>query len=98
MAMFGNFVPEVGQEVLIVNHLGTFRISGVDPEARSVSVTILRNGGALEGISWDQLCLLDKDLLDKALSLLNDSSLGGLGSGPPPIHPGSILKLRPAKF
>ena len=85
MAMFGEFVPEVGQEVLIVNYLGTFRISGVDPETRSVSVTILCNGGALEGISRDQLCLLDK-----AHRLLDDYSLGGLGSDPQQIHPGAF--------
>ena len=60
MVKSGEFVPQVGQEVLIVNHLGAFRIHGVDSETRSVNVTILRNGGALDGIPWDPLMLLEK--------------------------------------
>lgn len=51
MAIFREFVPEVGQEVLIRNHLGTFRITGIDPSARSVNVTI-RAGETEDGIPW----------------------------------------------
>jgi hypothetical protein len=67
MVKLGGFVPEVGQEVLIVNHIGSSRISRVDAETRSVNVTILRNGGALDGIPWDELMLLDKarEIFDK---------------------------------
>jgi hypothetical protein len=75
MVKLGGFVPEVGQDVLIVNHLGVFRITSVDSKARSANVTILRSGGwassggSLEGIPWDDMTPWDeetRDLLDKA--------------------------------
>jgi predicted type IV restriction endonuclease len=75
MVKFGGFVPEVGQEVLIVNHLGAFRITGVDPEARSVNVTVLRSGAAYDGIPWDQLTLLDQALEFFESTLPADSEL-----------------------
>lgn len=55
MVKLGGFIPEVGQEVLIVNHLGVFRITSVDSAARSANVIVLRSGVSLEGISWDSM-------------------------------------------
>jgi hypothetical protein len=58
MAQLGGFVPEVGQEVLILNHLGIYRVSEIDSLNRTVNVTVLRSGAALERIPWDQLMRL----------------------------------------
>src|SRR5215472_6239136 len=69
MVKLGGFVPEVGQEALIVNHLGVFRITSVDPKARSANVTVLRSGALLEGISWDSMTPWDEEtrgLIEKA--------------------------------
>jgi hypothetical protein len=61
MVKLGGFVPEVGQEILIVNHLGVFRITSVDPNARSANVTVLRSGASLEGIPWDSMTPWDDE-------------------------------------
>jgi len=61
MVKLGGFVPEVGQEVLIVNHLGVFRIIFVDSNARSANVTVLRSGALLEGIPWDSMTPWDDE-------------------------------------
>jgi hypothetical protein len=61
MAIFHEFVPEVGQKVLMRNHLGFFRITGIDPTARSVSVTVLRSGAAFQGIPWEHLVPWDEE-------------------------------------
>jgi hypothetical protein len=74
MVKLGGFVPEVGQEVLIVNLLGVFRITSVDSKTRLASATVLRSGWrsggcSLEGIPWDNMTPQDeetRDLLNKA--------------------------------
>jgi hypothetical protein len=75
MVKIGGFVPEVGQEVLILNHLGIFRVTEIDSKARSATVTVLRSGALLEGIPWDRMtpwdektrCIIEKAAAENSL-------------------------------
>lgn len=72
MVKLGGFVPEIGQEVLVVNHLGVFRITSVDFSAKSANVTVLRSGASLEGIPWDSMTPWDEEtrrIVEKAAAV-----------------------------
>lgn len=63
------FVPEVGQEVLVSNQWGLFRVIKVNSRARSANVAALHSGASLERIPWASLVLWNdeiRDLIHKA--------------------------------
>jgi len=68
------FVPEIGQEVLVSNKLGLFRVIRVNSKARSASVTALHSGASLERIPWASLVPWNdeiRDLIHKAATTVD---------------------------
>ncbi|WP_162601406.1 hypothetical protein [Occallatibacter savannae] len=53
------YIPTVGEEVLLVNHLGTFMVEEVDCERKTASVRVRRSGLLMEGVEWRTIWPLD---------------------------------------
>ncbi len=56
------YVPTVGDEVLVVNHLGTFIVEEVDADAKTASLRVLRSGILMKHVEWQTLRPLDDKL------------------------------------
>jgi hypothetical protein len=59
----GDYIPKVGNIVMLVNHLGLFLIDEIDVEARTVDVTRLRSNVQLKGIPWSIIGYCDEGFL-----------------------------------
>ena len=66
-------VPTVGEEVLVVNDLGVFRVEEVDAEAKTASLRVLRSGILIMHVAWNTIWPLDEE----ARSLFKEISAGG---------------------
>jgi hypothetical protein len=59
----GEYIPNVGNIVMLVNHLGLFLIDEIDAEARTADVTRLQNNVQLKGIPWSIIRCCDEGFL-----------------------------------
>jgi len=58
------YAPEVGDKVAVLEHDGTFLVTAVDREAKSVSLRLLLSEDRLEHIPWSVLVSLQKMTLE----------------------------------
>jgi hypothetical protein len=66
--MSRDHVPTVGEEVLLLNHLGTFMVEEVDGDAKTASLRVLRSGVLMKDVGWSTIWPLD----DKTRAVLRD--------------------------
>lgn len=45
-------IPKVGEEVYVTNYLGSFLVEGVDAEAKTAGLRVLRSGVLLNDVAW----------------------------------------------
>jgi hypothetical protein len=62
------YVPTAGEEVLLLNHLGTFKVEEVDPVAKTANLRVLRSGVLMKDVEWHTIWPLD----DKTRAVLRD--------------------------
>lgn len=73
------YVPTVGEAVLVVNHLGTFVVEEVDADANTASLRVLRSGLLMKDVEWRTICPLDdatRGLFKSTVSYSAKSSTG----------------------
>jgi hypothetical protein len=68
MPMRRDYVPTVGEEVLLLNHLGTFMVEEVDSDSKTASLRVLRSGVLMKDVEWRTIWPLD----DNTRAVLTD--------------------------
>ena len=66
-------VPTVGEEVLVLNHLGSFVVEEVDVEAKTANLRFLRSGVLMKDVEWRTIWPFD----DEARDLFKEIAKGG---------------------
>jgi hypothetical protein len=64
-------VPTVGEEALVVNHLGTFIVEEIDADAKTASLRVLRSGILMKDVEWHTIWPLDDKLRARFKNLSN---------------------------
>jgi hypothetical protein len=64
-------VPTVGEEVLVVNHLGTFVVEEVDADAKTASLRVSRSGVLMKDVEWHTIWPLEEKLRARFNELSN---------------------------
>jgi len=64
-------VPTVGEEVLVVNHLGTFKVEEVDADAKTASLRVSPSGILMKDVEWHTIWPLDGTLRARFKELSN---------------------------
>jgi hypothetical protein len=59
----GDYVPSVGNIVMLVNHIGLFMIDEINADARTANVTRLHSDAQLKGIPWSIIWQCDEGFL-----------------------------------
>ena len=55
-------IPAIGEQVLVLNHLGTFVVEEVDALAKSANLRVQRSGVLMKDVSWRAICPLDDEV------------------------------------
>jgi len=66
-------VPTNGEEVLVTNHLGIFRVEDIDADAKTASLRVLRSGALMKDVEWSTIWPFD----DEARQLFKQIRAGG---------------------
>jgi hypothetical protein len=53
------YVPKIGEEVLVTDRLGTFRVEEIDVERKTAVLRILRSNAIMQDVAWDTVWPLD---------------------------------------
>lgn len=63
------YVPRVGEEVLVTDHLGSFFVEEINVEQKTADLRVLRSNIAMKGVAWNTIWPLDKtarEILERA--------------------------------
>lgn len=71
MPMRRGYVPAVGEEVLLLNHLGTFKVEEVDADAKTANLRVLRSGVLMKDVEWSTIWPLDDNTRAKLSDIFN---------------------------
>jgi hypothetical protein len=60
MLPLGEYVPEVGEEVLVTDHLGNFLVEEIDAEQKTAVLRILRSNAVMKNVAWNEVWPVDR--------------------------------------